>query len=62
MNLNRTRPRPVIRPLASIPNKEGYTLIGIRQDGSEALLSVYLDDDGTYKVPGYAELVGWRLA
>ena len=60
MNLNRTTPRPVIRPLASIPNKEGFELVGIRADGSEAQLTVFVDAAGNYQVPGYAELVGWR--
>lgn len=55
--------RDTLRPLASIPNKEGFVIIGIRKDGSEAKLTVYVDDaDGQYKVPGYSDLAGWRLS
>lgn len=50
-----------IRPLASIPQKDGYVLIGVRRDGSEAQLTVFVDIDGFHKVPGYADLVGWKL-
>lgn len=60
MNPNR-RTLTDLRPLASIPNKEGFTLIGVRRDGAEAELTVYVDEvDGLYKVPGYADLVGWK--
>lgn len=57
--------RPVktqIRPLASIPNKEGFELIGVDRQGKEALLVVYVDVDGFHKVPGYENLIGWKLA
>lgn len=47
-----------IRPLASIPQKVGFILIGVRKDGAEAELVVYLDADGFHKVPGYEQLVG----
>lgn len=50
-----------IRPLASIPNKDGFQLIGVHRNGSEAVLTVFVDDSGFYRVPGYADLVGWRL-
>jgi len=50
-----------LRPLASIPNKAGFLIIGVRKDGAEARLVVYLDDDGFHKVPGYEQLAGWRL-
>lgn len=50
-----------LRPLASIPNKAGFLIIGVRRDGAEAELVVYLDDDGFHKVPGYDQLIGWRL-
>lgn len=56
-----TTNRPALRPLASIPNKEGFQLIGVRRDGSEALLVVYMDADGFYRVPGYSDLMGWKL-
>ena len=61
--MNPNRPTTAtIRPLASIPNKEGYELVGVRKDGSEARLTVFIDKDGHYKVPGYSELIGWRLS
>lgn len=62
-NPNRPTPREALRPLASIPKKDGFILIGVRRDGSEAQLVVFVDpDDGQHKVPGYADLIGWRLA
>lgn len=59
MNPNRPA-NTTIRPLASIPNKEGFQLVGVRKDGTEALLSVFVDKDGHYTLPGYSELAGWR--
>ena len=60
--LNPNRPSNAkIRPLASIPNKEGFQLLGVRADGSSAVLVVFVDKDGFHKVPGYESLVGWRL-
>lgn len=60
--MNEIRRRDALRPLASIPNKDGFQLIGVRRDGAEAPLTVYLDPaDGLYKVPGYADLAGWKL-
>lgn len=54
--------RHEIRPLASIPQKDGFQIIGVRKDGSEAVLTVFVDEvDGLHKVPGYADLVGWHL-
>ena len=50
----------VLRTLADIPNKEGFKLIGVRADFSEALLTVYVDEDGTHKVPQFDKLIGWR--
>lgn len=50
-----------IRPLASIPQKEGFVLVGIHKNGSEAELTVFMDDSGFYTVPGYSELTGWKL-
>lgn len=50
-----------IRPLASIPNKAGFLIIGVRKDGAEARLTVYVDKDGFHKVPGYEQLAGWRM-
>lgn len=50
-----------IRPLASIPNKDGMIIIGVHKNGMEALLTVFVDKDGLHKVPGYHDLVGWRL-
>lgn len=50
-----------LRPLASIPQKVGFVLIGVRKDGKEAELVVYLDADGFHKVPGYDQLAGWRM-
>lgn len=61
MTDHQIRRRDAIRPLASIPNKEGFQLLGVRKDGSEAVLVVFVDKDGFHKVPGYSELVGWRL-
>lgn len=60
-NPNR-RDYAVIRPLASIPNKEGFVLIGVRRDGSEAELTVYVDEHGNHMVPGYKDLIGWKRA
>lgn len=51
-----------VRPLSSIPNKEGFVLIGVRKNGTEAQLTVYVDEGGNYVVPGYADLVGWKRA
>lgn len=50
-----------LRPLASIPNKSGFLIIGVRRDGAEAQLTVYVDKDGFHKVPGYEQLAGWRM-
>lgn len=51
-----------IRPLASIPNKEGFQLVGVHKNGSEALLTVFVDpDDGLHKVLDYPNLIGWKL-
>ncbi len=50
-----------IRPLASIPNKEGFQLLGVRKDGSQARLTVFVDESGFYRVLRYTELVGWRM-
>lgn len=50
-----------LRPLASIPNKAGFLIIGVRKDGAEAELTVYVDKDGFHKVPGYDQLVGWQM-
>ncbi len=51
-----------LRPLCSIPQKSGFVIIGVRADRSEARLTVYVDEaDGLHKVPGYHELIGWRL-
>jgi hypothetical protein len=60
--MNQIRRRDALRPLASIPNKDGFQIIGVHKNGSEALLTVYVDQaDGQHKVPGYADLVGWKL-
>jgi len=59
-NLNRSIAARV-RPLASIPQKEGFQLIGVHKNGSEALLTVFVDKDGFHKVPGYHDLAGWKL-
>lgn len=60
--MNPNRPATArIRPLASIPNKEGMIIIGVRKDGSEGRLVVFVDASGFHKVPGYADLVGWKL-
>lgn len=56
-----TTAQPKLRPLASIPQKEGFVIIGVRKDGAEARLTVYVDKDGFHKVPGYKQLVGWRM-
>lgn len=62
MNDYQIRRRDTIRPLASIPQKDGAVIVGVRRDGSEARLVVYVDPvDGLHKVAGYAELAGWRL-
>lgn len=50
-----------IRPLASIPMKEGFVIVGVRPDGTEAELVVFLDHENNYRVPGYHDLVGWKL-
>lgn len=60
MNPNRDR-NTKLRPLASIPNKEGFVIIGVHKNGSEAQLTVFVDKDGFHKVPGYADLAGWRM-
>lgn len=57
----KTAKQTTLRPLASIPNKAGFLIIGVRKDGAEAELVVYLDADGFHKVPGYDQLIGWRL-
>lgn len=59
-NPNRTTSAK-IRPLASIPHKEGFQIVGVRASGAEAILTVFVDASGNYTVPGYALLVGWRL-
>lgn len=59
---NPNRPgKAIIRPLASIPNKEGFVLIGVHKNGSEAELTVFVDESGFHKVPGYENLQGWKL-
>lgn len=50
----------VLRSLADIPNKEGFVLIGVRKDYSEARLTVYLAMDGKHRVPEFENLIGWR--
>ena len=55
------RRRDAIRPLASIPQKEGAIILGVRKDLTEARLIVFVDKSGQYTVPGYSELVGWRF-
>ena len=50
-----------IRPLASIPNKEGFVFVGVRRDLSEAQLTVKLVD-GHYTCDCWTELVGWKRA
>lgn len=50
----------VLRELADIPNKEGFVLIGVRKDFSEAPLTVYVGPDGRHKVPEFDKLIGWR--
>lgn len=61
MNPNRNRPgNAAIRPLAAIPHKEGFVLIGVHRNGSEAELTVFMDESGNYVVPGYADLRGWK--
>lgn len=49
-------------PLASIPNKEGFVLIAVHRDGTEARVAVYLNKDGVYVLPDWYNLVGWRRA
>lgn len=61
MTDHQIRRRDAIRPLASIPQKEGFQLLGVRADGSCAVLIVFVDKDGFHKVPGYSELAGWRM-
>lgn len=55
-----TSSQGVMRPLAEIPNKEGFVLVGVRSDFSEARLTVYVDADGSHKVPEFGMLIGWR--
>lgn len=50
----------VLRSLADIPNKEGFVLIGVRRDHSEAKLTVYVGMDGKHRVPEFENLIGWR--
>ena len=61
MNPNRPN-KAAIRPLASIPHKEGMIIIGVHKNGTEGEVTVYMDDGGNYTVPFYSELVGWRFA
>jgi hypothetical protein len=61
MTGHQTPRRDSIRPLASIPNKEGAIILGVRKDGTEDRLVVFVDKDGFYKVDGYPQLVGWKL-
>lgn len=62
MNDYQIRRRDTIRPLASIPQKDGAVIVGVHKNGSEARLTVYVDPaDGLHKVAGYAELAGWKL-
>lgn len=61
MTDHQIRRRDAIRPLASIPQKEGAVILGIDRKGAEARLIVFVDKSGQYTVPGYSELVGWRL-
>lgn len=55
-----TSSQGVMRPLAEIPKKEGFVLIGVRSDFSEARLRVYVDEDGRLRVPEFEQLIGWR--
>ncbi len=57
----KTAKQSALRPLASLPNKEGFVVVGVRRDGAEAQLTVYLDADGFHKVPGFKDLAGWRM-
>ena len=58
-NPNRSS-KAAIRPLASIPHKDGALIVGVHRNGSEAQLVVYMDEGGNYVVPGYENLQGWK--
>lgn len=61
MNPNRST-KVTVRPLASIPHKEGAVIVGVHRNGTEARLVVYMDEGGNFTVEGYSDLVGWRLS
>lgn len=50
-------------PLHDLPNKQGFSFIGVKFDGSEATCHVELDESGFHEVAGsanYGELLGWH--
>lgn len=56
-----TQPRDQpLRPLDEIPGKEGFVIIGVRADHSEAPITVAVDASGKAKIPGASDLIGWR--
>lgn len=62
MTDHQIRRRDAIRPLASIPNKDGAVIIGVHKNGTEARLTVFVDPaDGLHKVLDYPNLIGWKL-
>ena len=51
------------KPLAWLPNRDGFKFIGVRDDGTTAQCEVKRLDTGAHVVTGEAkfeELAGWR--
>lgn len=51
-----------IRPLAFLPNREGFRFLGILKNGGTRECVVILNENGLHTVEGYAELAGWTTA
>lgn len=60
-NPNQMRRFSDVRTLESIPHRPGHDIVGIKKDGTQVVLRIYVDDNGFHTVAGAADLVGWKL-
>ncbi len=51
----------VIRPLASLPNRVGFSFVGLLRNGQIVRCHVVLDESKCHRVEGakFSELQGW---
>ena len=48
------------RPLADIPNIEGYQFLGYFKDGTWRMCTVYKNTNGYYTVNNFSNLLSWK--